>query len=99
MSGKAYLGLTLRSVTPPAARYFDMPEGAYISAVEAGSNAEEAGLRPGDVVTAVDGAAVTNADELVALVRTYKAGDVAALSVSRAGENITVWVTFGEAEP
>ena len=96
VSGKAYLGLTLQSVTPSAARYFDMPEGAYISAVEAGSNAEAAGLQPGDIVTAVDGQAVASADELVALVRTYQAGETARLTVSRAGESIDVDVTFGE---
>ena len=96
VSGKAYLGLTLKNVTPAAARYFDMPEGAYISAVEAGSNAEAAGLRPGDIVTAVDGEAVSNADELVARVRAYQAGDAARLTVSRAGESIDIDVTFGE---
>ena len=97
VSGKAYLGLTLRSVTPSAARYFDMPMGAYISAVEAGSNADMAGLRPGDIVTAVDGQSISNADEMVALTRAYKAGDTAALTVSRSGEDITVTVTFGSA--
>ena len=97
VSGKAYLGLTLRSVTPSAARYFDMPMGAYISAVEAGSNADQAGLRPGDIVTAVDGKSISNADEMVALTRAYKAGDTAALTVSRSGEDITVTVTFGSA--
>ena len=71
--------------------------GAYISAVEAGSNADQAGLRPGDIVTAVDGKSISNADEMVALTRAYKAGDTAALTVSRSGEDITVTVTFGSA--
>ena len=97
VSGKAWLGLTLKNVTASAARYFDMPQGAYISAVEPGSNAEAAGLLPGDIVTAVDGQSVASADELVARVRTYRAGDSAQLTVSRAGESIIVAVTFGEA--
>ena len=97
VSGKAYLGLTLDPVTPSAARYFGIPQGAYISAVEPGSNAEEAGLRPGDIVTAVDGQTVSSADELVALTRAYKAGDTAVLTVSRGGQTLDVPVTFGEA--
>ena len=97
VSGKAYLGLLLDSVTPAAALYFDLPAGAYVRAVEAGSAAEAAGLRPGDVITAVDGTAVTNADELVAAVRAYRAGDAAQFTVIRSGSSLTVSVTFAEA--
>ncbi len=98
VSGKAYLGLVLDTVTPSVSRYFGLPTGAYIRAVEPDSAAAEAGLLPGDVITAVDETPITGADALVTAVRQgYRAGDAATLTVSRGGESITVSVTFGEA--
>lgn len=96
VSGKAYLGLTLDSFSPAVARYFHTDPGAFVSAVQPGSAAEAAGLREGDIITAVDGQTITDADGLVAAVRNYKAGDTAQLTVVRDGETITVPVTFGE---
>ncbi len=99
VSGKAYLGLVLDSFSPAAAQYFHTEPGAFVSAVQPDSAAEAAGLRVGDIITAVDGETVTGADSLVAAVRRYKAGDTARLTVVRDGQTITVPVTFGEAAP
>lgn len=94
--GKAYLGLTLDSFSPAVARYFHTEPGAFVSAVQPGSAADEAGLRAGDIITAVDGRTITDADALVAAVRTYEAGDTATLTVVRDGESLELPVTFGE---
>ena len=99
VSGKAYLGLMLDSFSPAVAQYFRAVPGAYVSAVQPNSAAEEAGLQKGDIITAVDGTPVTDADELVAAVRNYHAGDTARLTVQRGGETLTLPVTFGEALP
>ncbi len=100
VSGKAYLGLRLDpSFTPAVARYYRLTPGAYVRAVEADSAAQAAGLRSGDIITAVDGSAVADADALIAAVRGYKAGDAARLTVFRGGEYLDVSVTFGEAAP
>ena len=81
--GKAYLGLTLDSFSPAVARYFHTEPGAFVSAVQPGS-------------AAVDGRTITDADALVAAVRTYEAGDTAMLTVVRDGESLELPVTFGE---
>ncbi len=100
VSGKAYLGLVLDGTyTPAVARYYRQQPGAYIRSVQPDSAAEAAGLLAGDVVTAVDGAVVSDADALVALIRGYKAGDTAQLTVWRNGDTLDVSVTFGEAVP
>ena len=100
VSGKAYLGLTLdASFSPAVARYYRLVPGAYVRAVEPDSAAQTAGLQPGDIITAVDDTAILTSDELVAAVKTYKAGDGAELTVYRTGEYITVSVTFGESIP
>ena len=99
VSGKAYLGLMLDSFSPAVAQYFRAVPGAYVSAVQPGSAADAAGLQKGDIITAVDDTPVTDADELVAAVRGYRAGDTAVLTVHRGDETITLPVVFGEELP
>lgn len=97
--GKAYLGLYLTDVSAGAARYFGMVQGAYVNGVEEGSCAAAAGILRGDIVTAVNDAAVRDRDDMVALVRQYRAGDSARLTVYRNGTYVTVTVVFDEALP
>jgi S1-C subfamily serine protease len=70
--------------------------GAQIASVKSGSPADKAGLKAGDVVTAIDGKSVTGSDDLTALVATYKPGDTAKLTVKRIGSTQTISVTFGQ---
>ncbi len=69
--------------------------GAEIAAVQSGSPAEEAGLREGDVVVAVDGRRVRSSGELVAAVGARDPGDAVTLTVTRDGEDRDVEVTLG----
>jgi putative serine protease PepD len=69
-------------------------EGAAIGEVNEGSAAADAGLRPGDVVTAVDGRLVTSSDSLVAMVRSYRPGDEVEVTYERDGEQLTTTVTL-----
>jgi len=54
---RGWLGITMQPLSRDLAEYWslDVPGGVVIGAVLAGSPAESAGLRPGDVVLAVDG--------------------------------------------
>lgn len=65
----------------PSADYDDL--GVEVEKVEKGGAAEQAGLRPGDVVRKVDGRRIRNWDEFRAAVQTRKAGDTLKLSVLR----------------
>jgi putative serine protease PepD len=49
--------------------------GAVVREVTAGSTASEGGLAPGDVITKVDDQRITDADSLVATIRSYRPGD------------------------
>ncbi len=51
------LGLTVRTLTPELARQYDIDrdQGVVVTQVEPGSPAENAGLRPGDVIVSVQG--------------------------------------------
>ncbi len=70
------------------------PAGAG-AAVVAGGPAEKAGLREGDVITAVDGTKVDATHDLSTLVVPHQPGDRVVLSIVRDGATRTLAVTLG----
>ena len=97
--GKAYLGLTLTNVSASVARYYGMVQGVYVYDVEEGSCSQKAGIRVGDIITAIDGSPVINRSEMVRAVKQYRAGDTAKLTVYRDADYITVSVEFDSVLP
>jgi S1-C subfamily serine protease len=83
-----YLGILIED---PA----DGSRGAVLASVAAGSPAADSGLRPGDLVTAVDGTAVDGADALAAAVRERAPGDQIVVTFSRDGTADEAAVTLG----
>jgi putative serine protease PepD len=65
-------------------------EGARVSEVGNGSAAESAGLQDGDVITKIDDTLVTDADSLVATIRSYRPGDEVTVTFTRDGQEQTV---------
>jgi serine protease DegQ len=68
-------------------------EGVIITGVLQNGPAGQAGIKPGDVITAVNGKAVGNVTELLGAVAALKPGVAAPLSVQRAGKTSDVSVT------
>jgi len=81
------LGVEMADVTADAQRKLRLPtlDGALISDVQAGSPADRAGLRKGDVVTALNGRAVRSAAELRARLGLTPVGDEVEFSITREG--------------
>jgi putative serine protease PepD len=69
--------------------------GVTVAQVSAGSAAASAGLKAGDVITAVDGTNVTTAEKLRAIVAGHKPGDSVTLTIQRSGASKTVTATLG----
>lgn len=65
-------------------------DGAYVRRVFTGTAAERAGLRPGDIIRAVNDEVLDHPTELQYLVRGYGAGAQPSLLVSRRGEQFLV---------
>jgi putative serine protease PepD len=84
----AYLGVQIADASNGA--------GAQITRVVSGSPADKAGLQVGDVITAIGGKSVANADDLTARVNGYKPGDKVTLTLERNGSSKTVDVTFAQ---
>ena len=68
-------------------------EGVIITGVLQNGPAGEAGIKPGDVITAVNGKAVGNVTELLGAVAALKPGVAAPLSVQRAGKTVEISVS------
>ncbi|GEM_PF-148122 len=97
--GKAYMGVSTKSVSAAAAQYYNMVEGAYVYAVVSGSCAEKAGLQMGDIITAVDSYEVKSVSDLQSVLKNYKAGQDAVITLFRNGNTMTVTITFDEKQP
>ena len=68
-------------------------EGVIITGVLQNGPAGQAGIRPGDVITAVNGKAVGNVTELLGAVAALKPGEAAPLTVQRSGKTSDMSVT------
>ncbi len=73
---KGELGLTVQRLTPQMAESLglDKSEGVVVTSIEAGSTADEAGIRRGDVIVEVDRKPVRNLDEYKKAVAAIRKG-------------------------
>jgi serine protease Do/serine protease DegQ len=97
---RGYLGVQMQTLTPELAQKLGVPvkEGAAIMAVQPGSPAERAGLRAGDVVTALNGRPVRGSAELRAQAGVIPAGETVELRVQRGREVQTLRVQTAQVE-
>lgn len=89
-------GLTLGNLTPDISRRLRLENGergALVMDVEQGSPASRGGLTPGDIITRVNGKAVTTAAQASAELNAVKAGGAARLLVLRNGQETFVIVS------
>ncbi len=74
----------------------ELASGARIVAVQPGGPAAMAGLRPGDVITGVDGTRMTNPSDVISAVERAGVGRSLRVSILRGGEPLQISVTPGE---
>ena len=94
------IGVTIQEVNQPLADSFRLsrPRGALVSQVESGGPAEDAGLKPGDVILAVNGHDIERSSELPPLVAAIKPGQQATLTIWRDKSEKTVRIKIAELE-
>ncbi|HUK98459.1 MAG TPA: trypsin-like peptidase domain-containing protein [Gaiellaceae bacterium] len=106
----ALLGIKVATIPASLASTIGDAAGVAVTQVESGTGAGKAGLKAstgtttiagvqyptgGDVITSVDGTAVTTAQQLRAIIDTHQPGDVVKLVVVQAGQSRTVSATLG----
>ena len=101
VTGRAYLGVWTQNVSLGGYGYhsYGGTRCVQITEVQAGSAADEAGLRAGDLILAVDGRTISTNDDLSDAIASYNAGEEAVLTVRRDGSRIECTVVFGEYVP
>ncbi|WP_209305246.1 trypsin-like peptidase domain-containing protein [Blastococcus sp. CT_GayMR20] len=98
----AFVGVEPARVTPEIADQLGLPdtEGVIVRSVIPGGPADEAGIAPGDVITAVDEEATTGPEDLLAALRNRDPGETVILSVRGVdGRERDVEVTLTERPP
>ncbi|WP_326767668.1 trypsin-like peptidase domain-containing protein [Streptomyces sp. NBC_01591] len=66
-------------------------------AVTPGGPGAKAGIRPGDVITEVDGHRVHSGEELIVKIRAHRPGDRLDLELTRGGKDLSISLTLGSA--
>ncbi len=95
---RPYLGVEAHMVTPDikATYALSVDQGARVEAVVAGSPAEAAGLRHGDVILSIDGEVINEDNPFMNVLMRQQIGESVELLVNRVGEEITLVATLEE---
>ncbi|HSI42284.1 MAG TPA: Do family serine endopeptidase [Xanthobacteraceae bacterium] len=93
---RGYIGVQIQPVSDDVAEAMGLKDvqGALVAQVQAGTPGEKAGLKSGDIVTSVDGAAIKDARELSRRIAQFKPGTTVKLDVLRDGKKQVVNVTL-----
>lgn len=95
---RAWLGVSLQTLDGRLARAFgrSATQGALVASVVAGSPAERAGVRPGDIVLKANGQQIDSADQVPRIVAGLRPGQNITLDVWRRDKNISLLVPLIE---
>ena len=91
------IGITFQGNLPSAvSRVYGFKSGVLISSVQPGFSADKAGLKPGDIITTVDGRPIKDGDELVNDISARKPGTTVKVGYMRNGQSQEATVTIGD---
>lgn len=93
---RAMLGIQIQDLDDPRLHDKDLPthRGAYVAGVGDNSAADEAGLAPGDIITAIDGKEVKNVAALQEMVARHRPGDKIEVTYLHNGDEETARTTL-----
>lgn len=97
---RPYMGISFQPINPSIAERYNLPAkwGAYITQVEAGSPAAQAGLQENDIITKIGDITIDETHSYVNSLFNYKPGDTINLTVMRDGQETQLQITLGEAK-
>lgn len=96
----AQLGVSMTNVDAKNAKQYgwSVNSGAYVSGVQEGSAAANAGIKVGDIIVKFDDKDISSTNDLLLAVRSHNPGDKVSITVNRSGEEKTFEVTLGSDE-
>ena len=95
---RGYLGINIQTITPALAESFNLKtnQGALVADIVPDSPAAKAGLKEGDVVTALNGQRVSDANNLKNQVSAFSPGTTLKLEILRDGKAESIAATTAE---
>lgn len=94
---RGYLGLVPTDLTPATSKVYGVEKGALVESVEADSPADKAGIKESDVITKVNGKAISSALDLRKAIQETTPGTTVKLTIVRDKVEKTISVKVGEA--
>lgn len=93
---RGYIGVNIQTIDETMAKGLGLskPEGVLVQGIVKGGAGEDAGIKAGDVILAVDGKNVDAANELQAIIGSKHPGDVVKLTMFRDGKQFEKEVTL-----
>jgi serine protease Do len=91
---RAWLGVAIQDLTPELAAYYKVKDrkGALVTHVNEGDPADKGGIKPGDVIIAVDGDKVSSSRELSITVANASVGARIPITIVRDGKEQSIYV-------
>ena len=96
LRNQAYLGVTVLNLGQDTATLYSLPTGSYVQGMVKGGCAEKAGIQPADIIIAIGEFPVDGNAALTSTLRRFHAGDTTTVTVYRAGQELTLTITFDE---
>ena len=96
---RGYLGVLPAAITPQVAAYLGIDsdvEGIFLRQVLPGSVADDAGLKPGDIILSMDDQTLRNTGELSKFLISHQPGDTMNVTLLRDGDELIASITLGE---
>ena len=84
---EGYLGISCITVTADYARTYRIPTGVFIDSVVEGGAADRAGIKARDIITAIDGRAISSTADVLEQMEYCAAGTDVVVTISRLGGN------------
>jgi membrane-associated protease RseP (regulator of RpoE activity) len=96
VAGKGRLGVSVIQISPELRAYFGAPgdRGVLVDSVRPDSPAAKAGVRVGDILTDVDGAAAKSATDILDAMSARKKGDAVPMAALRKGQRVELRATL-----
>jgi 2-alkenal reductase len=95
---RPYVGISWQTVTPTLAQRYRLGAqwGVYISAIQAGSPASDAGLQRGDIITSIGGVAIDESHPYLNILFTFTPGQQVTVEYVRQNQKGSTQLTLGE---
>ncbi|MDZ4201796.1 MAG: Do family serine endopeptidase [Gallionella sp.] len=95
---RGWIGTGVQELTAELAESFKLgnTQGVLVTEVIRGSPAEQAGIKPGDILVSIDGSPITDWNNMLEVVANLPPGKVVTVKLMRNGEEISIRVKIGK---